>query len=98
MLAVEVVKGRKPGTGPALGRLTYSVGGMVSIGMARIRDDIRGRVPQISGRTISSIGIQTSSLSSRAGVIRERVKDGVGLEVGLNEGQDVDNREHLENK
>lgn len=35
----------------------------------------------------SSIGIQKGSLSSRAGVTRERVMEGVGLELGVNEGR-----------
>lgn len=34
----------------------------------------------------SSTGIQKGSLSSRAGVIRERVLEGVGIELGVNEG------------
>lgn len=35
----------------------------------------------------SSIGNQKGSLSSRAGVLSERVMEEVGLELGVNEGQ-----------
>lgn len=48
-------------------------------------------------QTTSSIGIQKGILPFTAGVIKDRVMEGVGLEQSRNEGREG-NREDLENQ
>lgn len=52
----------------------YSLSGMMNIGMTRINDNARWHV-----QTINSMGTQKSRFPARAGEIREKPRDGVGV-------------------